>query len=82
MYVAEKSSECDEQRCYQMCDKSSLYYVLQKTRFFWIFSSGWGRDGAYFKTSTLKIGGLGARKRAENQLSKPFIICIDDTARI
>ena len=32
-HVAEKSVECDEQRCYQMCDKSSLYMYFKKLGF-------------------------------------------------
>ena len=32
-HVAEKSAECDEQRCYQQCDKSSLYMYFKKLGF-------------------------------------------------
>ena len=32
-HVAEKSREYDEQRCYQMCDKSSLYMYFKKLVF-------------------------------------------------
>ena len=59
-------------------------YVLQKTRFFWIFSSGWTGNpdcfalkqiphiGGHFKTLTFKIGGLEAEIFVWNHKSIPI----------